>query len=193
MRYGLRRRLGHGVRLRIFLTFVCTLDCLYCGNKLGEKTKPKMPSMKRWNQWASYVDSFPVKVNEIFLSGGEPVLIGGFNKLVNHLTKKYLVTIFSNLHNPEVWDSINKTDRIRIQATYHKSDDKVRFLNAYERISKKHRVDVDEIGIQELSFSKLKTCLTEFSHSKDIEPDTFSIAPDGNIFTTCYNALYYSK
>lgn len=194
MRYGLKRRLRKGIRLKIFPTFVCTLDCAYCGNKLGGDHRPVDRKLMTWQEWAEYIDTFPMKINEVFLSGGEPTLLEGFEHLINHISGRYLVTVYTNLTNHTKWNRVNSTDNIRIQATFHgRSDKQERFLKAYHSVKQLHRVDVEEIAENRLGFSRVKPWGCTVDLANIIDKNYFWVAPDGMIFRNCYGVINYMQ
>jgi len=194
MRYGLKRRLRRGIRLKIFLTFKCTLDCYYCGNKLGGDTKPKDRGNKTWQEWKEYIMEYPEQINEVFLTGGEPTILLGFQHLVNWLTENdYLVTVYTNLTNHRKWASVNKSSNIRIQATFHGRVDNIhRFMMAYKEVSKRHRVDVEEIAENRLPFSKRKEWGCTVDLAKQVDKGYYRVSPDGEQFDSCYGVLKHN-
>jgi len=172
MRYGIRRRLTRAQSLLLFLTFRCTLKCSYCALKYIDGKYPVCDETTI-SHWKRIVKSFPRKIKEIKITGGEPMLMPYFSELVNWLLDEgYLVLVITNLTIKRV---IKKSDRLLIASTNHKVGKfQLDFYN------KEHRVKVDEIATQKLDCSNVKDlCYREYG-------DTctgFIYSPEGRLFT----------
>jgi len=81
-RYGLQRRLRRGDSLLLFLTFRCTLHCDYCALKYIDGKYPKSSEITL-SDWKRIVKSFPRKIREVKITGGEPMIMPYFTELVN--------------------------------------------------------------------------------------------------------------
>ena len=152
---------------------------------------PMESERKTAGEWIQYIEQFPLKINEVFLSGGEPTLLKDFAGLCNWiLEKKYLLTVYTNLTNEHVWNKVIQSDRLRIQATFHgRVDKKTRFIFAYQAVASRHRVDVEEIAEQTLRFSKVKPWGCTVMLAKLITKNHLWISPTGKIFVDCYGVL----
>ncbi len=192
--YGLAKRMKRGIRLKIFPTFKCNLDCAYCGNDLGVGLDPIDRKTLDVDDWVDLIQSFPVRVREVVISGGEPTIYPGMVTFINKLLELgYFVTVFTNLTNKYLINT-NKSFRLRIYATFHgRHYDKNRFLSNYYAVTKKHRVDVNEIAEQRLSFSKVDPWGCDLEQAKTINKNYFWISPDGMIHTSCYAVMYSSR
>jgi len=144
----------------------------------------------RPSEWLSYIESFPVKIREIYLSGGEPGLYNGIEELTNELIDRgYFVTIFTNLSYIINFTKLKKSPRLRFSATFHHHMHADVFIKNYRKISSKYRINVDEIGKKLLPFSKVKTFCTP---EDEMSTKMLRVAPDGTIFTNCWERNQYS-
>ena len=188
VRYGIRRRLKRGIRVRIRPTFKCSLDCYYCGNKMGFlKERPIENSTIRGLGWLKIIDKVPWKIKEIWISGGEPSIYPDIVPLVEGLLdRKYLITIFTNLTNDKL-SELPKSDLIRIEATFHSraGHTKANFIKNLNKI--KNRVDVVEIDNNLLPFSKSKPWNCDIEDAKRIRKHSIYIGPDGDIAFCAYD------
>jgi len=184
--YGLVR-LKKGIRLSTTITFRCNYKCKYCNMTIpsGGWLKSKENSVM---DWVDFIERFPLKVKEVNISGGEPTLliatlIGYINTLLN---KGYFVTLYTNLSNPKLLELVNPSFRFRILTTYHHTANKEKFEAAYKKLSKKYRVDVDEIGEGLLKNSKVKS-FDAIDSLRYPKYRRLRVAPDLRIFTDCYS------
>jgi len=188
VRYGIRRRLKTGIRVRIRPTLKCSLDCYYCGNKMGFlKERPIEKFTITGLEWLKLIDKVPWKIKEVWISGGEPSIYPDIIPLIKGLLKRnYLVTIFSNLTNTKLAE-LPKSDLIRIEATFHSraGHSKDNFLKNYWRI--KNRVDVVEIDDNQLSFSESKPWNCDIEDAKRIRKHSIYISPEGRIHFCAYD------
>ena len=175
-RYGLQRRLRRGDSLLLFLTFRCTLHCDYCALKYIDGKYPKSSEITL-SDWKRIVKSFPRKIREVKITGGEPMIMPYFTELVNWLVDEgYFVLVITNL---SIKRNIKISDRLLISATNHVSS-KVFHSDYY----KDYRVKVDVIGnTKELCFREYGDTCTGFIYS-----------PEGRLFTHV-NEMYanYTK
>jgi organic radical activating enzyme len=182
--YGKTLLLRRGVTLNIFLDYKCTLSCEYCCLKLPSGHYPNLET-STLDEWEEFINRWPTKIKEVTISGGEPAMISYLPDLANWLLEKgYHVKVFSNLTIPEPFEKIKNNYRFIITSTYHRGFKQDKYLENYLKI--KQRIDVHEIGIKTLPFSKLKPMITD---ERDIERESFRINPKRQIFIGCYDLL----
>ena len=170
-RYGLRRRLVRGDSLLLFLTFRCTLNCDYCALKYIDGKYPQC-SETTISHWKRIVKSFPRKIKEIKITGGEPMIMTYFDEFVNWLLDEgYFVLVITNL---SIKRNIKKSDRLLFSATHHESA-KVFHSDYY----KNYRVKIDKIG------STKDLCYREYGDTCE----GFMYSPEGRLFTQV-NEMY---
>ena len=150
----------------------------------GRRPKSKESTLE---DWKDYVRTFPKKLKQIVICGGEPTLVSYLADLVNWiLDEGYHCYVLTNLYKPEAFDGIKNSYRFKIQATYHHCSSRVDFLVAYRRlIFERYRVDVDEIddGLpKELDFSKLKPCYGIEYLKQPVD----AVSPDLHFYENCY-------
>ncbi len=154
IRFGLLRRIRSGVILALIPSYKCNLNCSYCGLQLNEdKSNYKMPlenEIKSLEWWKNYIDTFPIKINKVTISGGEPGLISYMSEFVNYLvSKKYIVEIYSNFSTIANFKKIKPSVRFKFGVTYHARElsekQKQTFKKNYDQMYRKYRVDVNEI------------------------------------------------
>jgi uncharacterized radical SAM superfamily Fe-S cluster-containing enzyme len=149
----------------------------------GHRPKTKSITLEEWKQ---KISSFPTKIREVFVCGGEPTLIKWMPDLVNWLIEEgYHVVVFSNLYKPLEFLRVKKSYRMQIRTTFHHIDEESleRFESSYNFIKLHHNINVDEIGTEKkLSYSTLKPYLT----MDDLKIPEFRYAPDGKLYTSHY-------
>jgi organic radical activating enzyme len=180
-----------GITIQITPSFKCNLKCPYCTlYNFGDKL-PKDNVEVNLGAWYQFIKTFPVKIKEVAISGGEPSLIKYIDCFINNLLfDGYFVTVYSNLTtSSKVFSNVIKSPRFKIQSTYHASCDLHKYKMTLRQLNKKHRVDVDEIETNFLKESKKKK-LTTIENEKD--KTCLRIAPDFKIYTSCFerNAAY---
>jgi uncharacterized radical SAM superfamily Fe-S cluster-containing enzyme len=175
-----------GVTIALVLTYKCNLDCPYCILKVPKGVYPSS-EVSTLAEWKEFIKRFPVKIKEVYLSGGEPTLYPDFVELTNWLLDEgYHVKVFSNLLNINSLLKIQRSYRFIITSTFH--TDKEMFMRNYWIIKMLHRVDVHELGIKRLQLDSLVMPLVN-------DPDkvggyNFTITPDRKIYIGCYDAVY---
>lgn len=187
-RYGICKRLKRGIKINLSPSWRCNLQCEYCILKTsGKKKYPQdHDEIKPIEYWKEWISTFPVKIREVAISGGEPTLIPYLIELVNWLLSEgYYVLILTNLTNWTNLCYIKPSRRLRIEATLHECYDKDLFLEHYNIVSIWHRVDVIEIEKKELSFSKTVPWSSEET-SRRIDKNYLKAAPDGTIYRNCF-------
>jgi organic radical activating enzyme len=187
--YWKLRKLKRGISICIIPSFNCNYNCDYCILKNGKGKLPKNKNVKSPEEWLFYIKSFPVKIGEVIISGGEPTLYPGFTYLVNELLRhKYFVTIYTNLSNPGIFNGISQSRRFLIISTYHNHASYFEFINALKII--KHEIKIDEIGeVKKIRISNLKKYWTEKESRNNIS--CLRVGTDGTIFTNCFDLNEY--
>ncbi len=191
--FGVLKRMRLGIRIYAVVTYRCNLDCSYCGNKvLG--VRPRMEEIG-WGKWARLIDSFPARVREVVISGGEPFLYQDIGKLINHLTDRgKFVTIFSNLEMLTKKLGIRPSYRIRIGASLHESQDRARFMKAYRENRGIYRIDYDILG-DKTKHIGLTTRMKKIETVEDLKADEcwdeprFIYVPNGDLYTSFEQAI----
>ena len=172
-----------GITLQIEPTFRCNQNCPYCINKNGGTEFPKDINPMTKDEWINYIETFPLKIGEIIIGGGEPTLYFNLVNFVNYLLKKgYFVQLFTNLTHPEILNKINKSIRFRIIATYHEGQISVdTFLK---------NLSILNHPVQSQSFSPLKVTRIINKWTDKEKKEIISclrVAPDGAISTNCWD------
>ena len=178
---GIRGRFS-GTNLTIFVTWRCNLPCTYCSLlATAPNTRPVSEFELTADEWIEKVRKFPVKLRDIYITGGEPTLYKDTPKLINGLLALgYHVLVFSNLVKAEALLSVKPCRRFKIQATYHKCADIEKFKPRYEVLKEKgYRVGVDEFEYKSLPYSELK----EFDNPERWKIPNFRYSPDGRLFS----------
>ena len=123
-----------------------------------------------------------IPIQEVNITGGEQPLRVGVGEFINRLldTKKYMVSLYTNLNNDRIFGVIPNS-KFRIIATYHHDDDPVKYVKRYRKCRKIYRVILEEIDYQVIYGSRIKPYEKQ---GKGIggQSDRFAIAPDGNAF-----------
>lgn len=182
--YGKTLMFRRGKMLNINLLYECNLSCAYCSLEIPTGIRPKAKRVGL-DDWKNFITDFTSKnkIREVYVSGGEPSLVKYLPDLVNWLINKgFHISLFSNLYNTDKLLQIKKSYRFKIQATYHQCDSISRFDEAYKKVIKKHRVDVDEIGYRSLSYSKVKP----FMDPDGLKDKEFRVSPDLEVFDSCF-------
>jgi hypothetical protein len=174
-----------GITIALVLTYDCQLHCPYCILKATGGYPQSDTST--FLQWKDFIDRFPVRIKEVYLTGGEPTLYPHFVELTNYLLDKgYHVTVFSNLLDRKLlW--IQMSYRFLITATYHHHTDSRIFVKNYNEITKLHRVDVHELGYKALSLNSKVMPLV--SDPNEIGGYNFTVTPDRKIYIGCKDAV----
>lgn len=192
-RYGLLYRLNRGVSISISLTFRCNYKCHYCTMQIGGPMgKVKELTL---DQWIDIIDRFPLKIKEVFISGGEPMLMPYTVDLINELVKrKILVCLFTNLITGNLFD-IRRSPYFRINTTFHpQSHHSIKFLARYNELKRRgYQLTVDEVDTHTFRhYSVVKPMLTTVDELKE-DNTRLRFAPDGTLHTTCYDLYQHGK
>ena len=184
--YGKTLFFKRGIYLSIFPSFHCNLNCPYCVLKIptGEVPKVKESTLSEWKE---FIKSFPVKIREIAISGGEPSIVPYFVELVNWLLSEgYHVKIYTNLTSISPFLQLKKSYRLIIKATYHACFGNQYFQKNYRIVKEYHRVDVREFEKQTMPFSKVLKIVSNF---EEVNREHFRVRPDRNILIGCYDLI----
>jgi len=185
--FGIAKRLKKGYRLYCFVTLKCNLNCGYCTHRFYNKKMPHCPEMSL-EEWKELIDTFPVKIREVVITGGEPTNWYHFAELVEYLSYKYFVTVFTNLNFYWSLDGANKS-KILFISTYHQKDNKEKFLKNYNLYKENGiKIKIDELINQEIEGSRTKDWCSLESLKKD---KRLLIYPDGTLFTDAYSGARY--
>jgi organic radical activating enzyme len=176
MIFGLTRRLKRGSKLMLFLTFKCTINCDYCS--LGYFGKRVTSAEISLDDWKYLVESFPVKLREIRISGGEPMLMPYYSDLINWLLDRGLhVIVYTNLSVLKL--DVHKSYRLIYIATYHKGLAKHKFiknLSAYQKFYNVQTHQIDDETILNIKVGPL--CYSEYAYTCA----GFMYDPAGNLY-----------
>lgn len=195
--YGKTLRLRRGCSVAINLTYRCNFHCHYCNMILVTGNVPKVQKEMSMDYWQFFLRAFPVKVKEVFISGGEPTLIPWMPTFVTWLLEQgYHVTVFSNLFQYLNFFEIKPHYRFQISATYHHQDSKERFEIAYQALERRgFRLNVDEISDDKpkvFPHSRLKRMSLSGKdlQGHDLATPQFVAVPDGSLVVGCYRSYF---
>jgi len=176
-----------GITLNITPSFKCNYHCEYCFVDIDHK-KPSDGKNLTADGWLEYIDTFPVKIAEITINGGEPTLWGEFVYLTTEILKRgYFVMIHTNLSKPEILIQLPKTNHLVLNPTFHHGQTSPNvFIDAYNMLKDKQKMYVDEIDNKILSISRKKPFGTT-KYAK--ERKCLRARPDGTLYTDCYSLL----
>lgn len=96
--YGKTLWFRRGVNITLFLSYRCNIYCPYCSLAQinGKYPQGEELTLEQWKE--KFDRGFPVKIKEVYLSGGEPSLVPYIAEFANYLIDKgYHVCLFSNL------------------------------------------------------------------------------------------------
>lgn len=181
--YGKTLKFRRGVNITLFPSYKCNIYCPYCSLAQINGKYPQGMELTL-EQWKEKFDrGFPIKIKEVYISGGEPTLIRWLPDFVNYLLDKgYHVTVFSNLAVPSRFNAIKKSYRFQIRATFHHCDNAERFDKAYKKIT--HPIIVDEFDYQELPYSVVKYGYDDPEHWKI---QNFRMGCDGSLYSCIFD------
>ena len=191
MRYGITKFFKRGVSIGVFPTYVCNLDCVYCANKYGRKGNKFDSGQITPEDWYRLISHFPVKIRELYITGGEPFLYPYIQDLILILLPLGIhITLNTNLLIKIPLDKV-KSDRFRIEATLHDHRNKARskiFWENYDYYKQWVRVDVDIFSEKRIR----RNPLTGISYKLLMDPKNptcldmkrFKFTPDGRLWTS---------
>ena len=191
LRFGMTKRLRRGGRVTIFPSYKCNFDCWYCTLKVdGVFPVNETLPLEKWQYFLTKFDEATRDNNgirEVILTGGEPTLLPYFTELVNWILfiKKWHLTMFTNLTTNKLLE-IKPSLRLRVCATFHHGDNLQRFDTMYKTINAVHRVDVEEIDVKCLPYSRVKPYLTLDEILYDAT--SLRVSPSQTIHLTCRGA-----
>lgn len=183
--YGKTLLFKRGVNITLFLSYKCNIYCSYCSLAQinGKFPVGKELTLEQWKEW--FEKGFPVKIKEVYLSGGEPSLVPYIAELANYLIDKgYHVCLFSNLARVDRLEKIKKNYRFYIRSTFHHVDNAERFDKAYQKLIKTHPVIVDEFDYKEFPYSVLKYGYDDIPHWKI---PNFRVGSDGSLYKCIFD------
>ena len=186
-RYGIFKRFKRGIKVSINPSWRCNLNCEYCILKTsGVEKYPDINPTRSLEYWKEWITTFPVKIREVALSGGEPTLVPYFADLVNWLLDEgYYVLVFTNLTTLKIKE-IKPSRRLRVEATHHSCFSVLSFLYNYDLLKDKYRIDVIEINKKELTISKRVPWSSE-ERAKETDKNYLKAGPDGIIYRNCFD------
>jgi organic radical activating enzyme len=151
-----------GIGINITPSFYCNYNCSYCAVDFNG-CKPINGRSKTAAQWLEYLNTFPEKIADVAICGGEPTCYYDFIPLAKGLLKAgYFVLIYSNLSKPEILEQLPVSNKLIIVATFHPAQvNSLKFDFAYRWISKLHKIYVDEIQTEHLPYSRVKPLVTD--------------------------------
>lgn len=184
---ALKYRLATGYTLSLTLTYLCNLNektCPECAMRfLGGLKKVKDSTLM---EWQNYITNFPVKIKELYITGGEPQLVPYFVDLCDWaLNDGYLVKVFTNLMTDTIYD-VRKSPNFSIYAVYHHKSNKGLFLRNWQKTRTKHWIDVFEIETQEIPGSTITPLQTDINELSD---SNLIVSPDLKLFTSCADQI----
>jgi len=140
--WGLGRRLHRGTKLMLFLNFNCNLKCEYCSlGYIGKRVESKTIEL---DDWKYLIESFPLKLREIRISGGEPMLMPYYAELINWLLDRGLyVMVFTNLTILNL--DVKPSGRLIYSTTYHKGANAERWQRNLREYEKKYKVNAHQL------------------------------------------------
>ena len=186
MNYWHRKMLKKGITLALTLTYKCNLNCQYCLLKNGKNKRPKSKELNG-QQWWEFIQTFPLKVKEIELTGGSPEMHPDFVAMVDILLHYgYMVVIYTNLMHFEKLNNLPESDRLMFVSTYHHCSPMGDFDWNYKALSKKYKIEVHEIDVQRLKYSR-HVGYCDFNILKKPEPGILRLNPAGEIFTNVWD------
>lgn len=180
-----------GVTISCSLTFRCNLKCPYC--TLGCSGKRVRSSVASLEEWKHRIETFPVKIKEVYVTGGEPTLVYWMPEFVNWLLNRGIfVTLYTNLHDINQISEIHSKHQFQILSTYHLCDKHTHYKVSYEVMKDYFRIKSTEIsnsGKTVFDFSKPHP----FTNEQELRKPMFRIGPDLTIHTSCWEMYHYEK
>jgi len=190
MRYGLSKLFKRGITIGMLPTYKCNLDCEYCSNKFG-RAGNKFDSLEITpDDWYRLLSSFPVKIRELHITGGEPFIYKEIEDLIlKMLSLGFHVSLNSNLLIKKNLSMV-KSDRFRIEATLHDLKHTVKFHSNVAYYRQWVRVDIDIFGDTKLKGNKrdkdgvaIKAKMGENEAYVCLDMKRFKFTPDGRLWT----------
>lgn len=181
--FGLKRRLRRGINLTIYPTLRCNYDCHYCSQKTYNGEEPPSDNELPLYRWLDIINHFPMRIQQVHYTGGEPFLRPDMLPLVNYLADKNIfVIIYTNM---SIYRSFPCNKRVRFAATYHHFAPKERFLKNLEKYrTDGHIVRVEEIGWHS-NLPEIKTYLKPYEPLQNGTggmTNRWLLTPDGMLF-----------
>lgn len=188
--YKIKKSFSNGIQLSTCITWRCNLRCSYC---LVSCVNGNMPEKEDVDiiELVKFIKYFPLKINEVSVTGGEPTLHDDFAIYVNQLLAMGKnVVVYSNLHNLWKLKLLEKSPFLRIYATYHhEKESSSSFKSKLLTLQKDYNVICK-------SFVN-----TNFSEKRDILPVDSMKKPEKNVlfvdtklrlYKNCYDRVFYN-
>ena len=175
--WGLMRRLHRGTKLMLFLNYKCNLNCDYCSlGYIGKRVESETIEL---DDWKYLVESFPLKLREIRISGGEPMLMPYYAELINWLLDRgFYVMVFTNLTVLNF--DVKPNSRLIYSATYHKGAKYWIWKKHLEFYRKRYKVNAQQLEDETISGIKVSpVCDVEYGYTCV----GFMYNPAGKLFT----------
>lgn len=182
---------GKGSRATVVTTTTCNLHCDYCPMFIyGEVKKYNISTLEEWQKWFK---RFPIKLSQLFVSGGEPSIYPHIVPLVNWLiTEGYHIIIFTNLFKAENFIGIKPHWRLLFMPTFHdvRGNKRERY-NVGAKLLKENgfQVSTQQIFENTGKFHRVKEFFTKEWFQE--EDDGFQFAPDTprthRVYSGCHN------
>lgn len=176
----------HGwLSINIDVCYTCPLQCEYCKAELAGKGTPKVLT-KKPDEWIAWLTRFPAKnIQQVVISGGEPSIYKGLHVLINWLLEqRIMVTLATNLWNPDEILKIKQSRRLEIWASYHETDNLLRFDDAYKKLIPYYQISVREYKTKLLPYSQTFEVFENLLHW-GCNIQEFCVSPDHRIYPSC--------
>ena len=190
MRYGMSKLIKRGITIGMLPTYKCNLDCEYCSNKFGRIGNKFDSSEITPDDWYRLLSSFPVKIRELHITGGEPFMYKQIGELIlKMLSLGFHVSLNSNLLIKRDLSMV-KSDKFRIEATLHNFKDVVKFHSNVAYYRQWVTVDIDLFGDGRLKDNKrnkagiaIKAKMGDKDSYVCLDMKRFKFTPDGRLWT----------
>lgn len=189
--YGTLKKFRPGITLIIVLSFKCNMDCSYCICKMPNGSYPTFMKEKTLDEWKEFINTFPVKIKEVILTGGETLLndltIPFMNWLMDNGCFVQLQTNLSiNVYRVQL---ITNSIRLRVITTYHRGEiKKEEYLENYHFLRdtlSMCEIKVNGLGKKDFRFSRFKKWC-EIKSLQTIVKNRIFVGPDFQIFRSCF-------
>ena len=159
-------------------TMRCNLKCPYCAVNIAHGRPPQYDEIDP-EKWVDMINKSDYGV--LTISGGEPGIYKGIARIINAaIDKKMVVRVFTNLTVIDEFMRIRKSWRVVFLASYHHIFSHRLFTKNYSILRDRFHVDVRELGVKTLSYSKLIKI-----NNKQTDNFQLIYAPDGSLHNSC--------
>lgn len=170
----------------ILLSMRCNLSCKHCGVRFYNGRWPECRELN-YEEWLSIFEEIE-STSEIVLNGGEPTLHKDFNLIVEFLSKKHLVYVYTNLLSMNL-GLIKSNKNISLVVSLHPGMSQLQNIiwnQNYNILIKRFPINVKHLGfntkILEVGEETYKQCF--------LMPGPW-MTPDGNFFLNQGEAYKY--